>query len=49
MRTGSGLGGRQLSLMRRVALSRFSNFTDQEIRAVHAFLTAMAKDSTLRH
>jgi mono/diheme cytochrome c family protein len=48
MRTGSGLGGRQLDLMERVSLGRFRYFTDAEARAVHAYLSAMARDSTMR-
>jgi mono/diheme cytochrome c family protein len=40
MRTGEGSGGRALGLMSVVAKSDFSHFTDGEIDAVHAYLTA---------
>ena len=40
MRTGEGSGGRDLGLMSVVAKSDFSHFTDDEIDAVHAYLTA---------
>ncbi len=38
MRTGVALGGRELELMKQVAVGRFSNFTDQEISDLHAYL-----------
>lgn len=40
MRTGKALGDREVGLMSKVARSRFSNFTDQEIRALHTYLVA---------
>ena len=43
MRTGVPVSGRQLRLMDRVALSRFSHFTDAEIAAVHDYLGARAR------
>ena len=42
MRTGKAPGNRELSLMSKVARSRFSNFTDEEVRALHAYLVARA-------
>jgi mono/diheme cytochrome c family protein len=42
MRTGRGLGDRELGLMGRVALSRFQYLTDDEIRALHAYLGTLA-------
>lgn len=45
MRTGVGIGDRQLGLMSRVAQSRFRHFTDDEIGAIHAFLHARAFES----
>jgi cytochrome c553 len=42
MRSGRGLGGRELDLMAQVALSRFSYMTDDELRAVHAYLNQYA-------
>jgi cytochrome c553 len=38
LRTGTPIGGRELDLMAVVANSRFSNFTDDEIAALHAYL-----------
>ena len=43
MRTGVGLGERQLGLMGEVARGRFSHFTDEEIEALYAFLQSRAK------
>lgn len=40
MREGIALGGRELGLMGQVSRGRFSHFTDDEIRALHAFLHA---------
>jgi mono/diheme cytochrome c family protein len=40
LRTGEGSGGRDLGLMSEVARSDFSHFTDGEIEAIHAYLTA---------
>jgi cytochrome c553 len=42
MRTGKATGNRELRLMSEVARSRFSNFTDAEIRALHAYLVTRA-------
>lgn len=40
LRSGEGSGGRDLGLMSEVARSDFSHFTDGEIDAIHAYLTA---------
>jgi cytochrome c553 len=48
MTLGTGLGGRDLELMGRVARSRFAYFSAEERGAVHTYLKAMASDSTLR-
>jgi mono/diheme cytochrome c family protein len=45
MRTGKGLGDRELPLMSRVARRRFSHFTDNEIGALHDYLLARAAAS----
>jgi mono/diheme cytochrome c family protein len=42
LRTGTPAGNRKLTLMRRVALGRFSHFTDAEIGALYSFLRARA-------
>jgi cytochrome c553 len=42
MRTGLGLGQRDLQLMSRVARGRFSHFTDFEINALHTFFRSRA-------
>ncbi len=42
MRTGISLTGRDLGLMRQVAINRFSNMTDAEVDAVYDYLTARA-------
>jgi cytochrome c553 len=42
MRTGEPLGGRELDLMARVALSRFAHFSDSEISDLHAYLATLA-------
>lgn len=42
MRTGEPIGGRQLELMARVAVSRFSHLTDREISSLHAYLQTLA-------
>lgn len=39
MRTGEALGGRELDLMSNVARFRFRHFTDEEVRALYAYLT----------
>ncbi|MDX1440469.1 MAG: cytochrome c [Rubricoccaceae bacterium] len=41
MRTGVPIGGRDLELMDDVARSRFSHFTDDEIRSLHAYLRTL--------
>lgn len=38
MRTGVAVGGRELGLMGGVSIDRFSQFTDEEIAALYAFL-----------
>lgn len=38
MATGEPVGDRELDLMRRVSLSRFSHFTEAEVAALYAFL-----------
>lgn len=40
-KTGKALGGRELELMSEVARRRFSNFTDAEVGALHAFLKTL--------
>jgi len=45
MRQGTALGNRELPLMSEVARRRFHYFTDQELRALHAYLTARATGS----
>jgi mono/diheme cytochrome c family protein len=48
MRTGVGLGNRQLGLMSEVGASRFPSFTDQEVLAIRAYLkTRVANSSVL--
>lgn len=42
LRTRIAQGNHEVGLMTRVAQSRFSNFTDEEIRALHAFLRSRA-------
>lgn len=41
MREGIALGERELGLMRTVANSRFVHFTDDEVRALHAYLQSL--------
>jgi cytochrome c553 len=41
LRTGTPIGDRKLDLMAGVAVSRFANFTDLEIAALHAFLKTL--------
>ena len=43
MRTGKGLGDRELGMMSEVARSRFTHFTDGEIAALRTYLLARAK------
>lgn len=42
MRTGVPLDGRELGLMKTVALSRFAHFTAQEVAALYAYLRTLA-------
>jgi mono/diheme cytochrome c family protein len=42
LRTGRGLGGRELDLMALVAETRFQYLTDAEIRALRAYLGTLA-------
>lgn len=42
MRTGEALGDRDVGLMSRVAESRFRHFTDDEVVALHAYLSSLA-------
>lgn len=44
MRAGTGLGGRELGLMKEVALGRFAYLTDDEVAALHAYLSTLAAD-----
>ncbi|MGK2962194.1 MAG: c-type cytochrome [Gemmatimonadaceae bacterium] len=48
MKTGVALGDRELELMSSVARGRFSNFTDDEITALHEFLVARTKNQASR-
>jgi len=41
LRTGVPVGNRELDLMAIVALNRFTHFTDEEIAALHTFLTSL--------
>ena len=41
MKTGTGMGKRELGLMTEVAKSRFAYFTDAEVRAVYAYLRSL--------
>ena len=45
MRTGRGLGDRELGLMSSVARGRFRHFTDAEIAALHAYLMTLGQTS----
>ena len=42
LRTGVPIGDRDLDLMAKVAVNRFSHFTDREIASLHAFLKTLA-------
>lgn len=42
LKTGKGMGARDLGLMREVSVESFSHFTDEEVAAIHADLTAKA-------
>ena len=44
-RTGQAKGGRELALMSKVARSRFSYFMDGEVRALHAYLRTLPRQS----
>lgn len=46
LRTGEAKGGRELRLMSDMARNRFSQFTDAEIGALHAYLRTLAAQST---
>lgn len=43
LRTGVPIGGRELDLMARVALGRFTYLTDSEIAALHAYLKTLVR------
>lgn len=43
MRTGAGLGNRDLGLMTEMGKIRFSSFTDTEVSAIRTYLAAFAK------
>lgn len=43
MRTGKGMGDRELGLMSEVARDSYAHLTDEEIAAVHAYLRAVAE------
>jgi mono/diheme cytochrome c family protein len=43
LRTGVAMDGKQKWLMSDVARSRFSHFSDDEVKAIHAYLTARAE------
>lgn len=44
LREGVPLDGRELGLMKQVAVGRFSHFTDEEIAALHAYARARAME-----
>jgi len=44
MKTGVPLGGQKLGLMELVAIERFSNFTEDEVRDLYGYLVARAKE-----
>lgn len=44
MRTGTALGGRDLGIMSRWARSNLSSLNDDEVAALHAYLSAMGQD-----
>jgi hypothetical protein len=46
MRTGNALGNRELPQMSLAARTRFSHFTNQELRELYAFLIARAAHSS---
>lgn len=47
MREGTALGGRELGLMARVAMSRFAYFTDDEIDSLHRYLQSLPDQRAL--
>lgn len=47
MRTGRGLGDRDLGLMSEVAVARFSLFSDEEVRAVRGYLLDHAQSQAV--
>lgn len=49
MKTGLALGERELELMSSVARSRFSNFSDQELSDLYAFLADMSARAMALH
>ena len=46
LRTGVALGGRELSTMSSIARRRLSSYTDEEIDALHAYLTVFSSGGT---
>ena len=48
LRTGEGIGGRDLALMGRVARNAFKEFRDDEIADVHEFLSKPEPTGNLR-
>jgi len=44
MRTGVPIGGRELTLMKEVAIGRFSHLSDPEVAALHVFLKRRAAE-----
>jgi len=46
LRTGEAKGGRELGLMSRVARSRFSLLTNEEVAALHAYLRTLASSTS---
>lgn len=43
MRSGTAAGGRELGLMKEVALGRFANMTEREVEALRAYLVQVAQ------
>jgi hypothetical protein len=43
LRTGIGVDGKEHGLMSEVAKARFRHFSDEEIAALHAYLSARAQ------
>ena len=44
MKTGTPIGGRELDLMKTVAVNRFAYFTEAEVDDLHAYLLTLASD-----